>query len=195
MKMWSAQSSGALTPLPPSAASSTRWSGEICSPSTRATRERIHTVAGPGSRNLPRAKTISMAVCQPIVSPVGKNSSASAPSRPGGGSSRSQSAWMLPVATRHPRARMTSPSGPSSDASSSSTLRPGRATRALSRSGWIGIGARISAVTRAIREPSRGSHVSIARASRAEGGPACCEPGSQGPRVSSLGVASSPSTA
>src|SRR5215207_9894054 len=79
MKMKRDQSSGALTPLPPSAASITRWSGEIGSPPTSGTRGRIQTVAGPGSRNPPRAKTISIAVCQPTRSPVGKNSSASAP--------------------------------------------------------------------------------------------------------------------
>ncbi len=149
---------------------------------------------GPGSRKRPRAKTISIAVCQPTVSPVGKNSSASAPSRPGGGSCRSQSTSTSPSARRQPRARMSGPSGPSRDASIISTLRPGRTTRALTVSGAIGIGARISTVTRPIRMPSRGSQSSMARASSADGGPACWEPGSQGPRVSSLGVTRSPST-
>ena len=73
MKMKPAQSSGALTPLPPSAASIVRWSGEIGSPATSSTRGRIQTVAGPGSRKRPRANTISMAVCHPTDSPVGKN--------------------------------------------------------------------------------------------------------------------------
>ena len=74
------------------------------------------------------------------------------------------------------------------------TLRPGRATRALTVSGWIGIEPRISTVTRPIRAPSRGSHSSSARASSADGGPACWAFGSQGPRVSSVGVAKSPSS-
>ena len=131
MKMNRLQSSGALTPLPPSAATITRWSGVNSSPSTRATRGRIHTVAGPGSRNFPRAKTISIAVCQPTLSPDGKNSRAVASSGPGGGSSCSQSAVMSACGRRHARARITSPSGPASEASSSSTLRPGRTTLAL----------------------------------------------------------------
>jgi len=62
-------------------------------------------------------------------------------------------------------------------------------------SGVIGTGARISTVTRPIRVPSRGSQRSSARASSADGGPACCAFGSQGPRVSSLGRARSPSRA
>ena len=164
----------------------------ISSPSTSATRGRIQTVAGPGSRNAPRAKTISIAVCQPTFSPVAKNSSAAASSGPGGASSCSQSAVTSATASRHPRALITTPSAPVSAASSSSTLRPGRTTRALTVSGAIGTGARISNVTRPTRIPSRGSQSSIARPSRAEGGPACWAFGSQGPRVSSLGRAVSP---
>ena len=97
------------------------------------------------------------------------------------------------TATRHPRARISSPSGPDRDASNISTLRPGRTMRALTVSGAIGTGARISTVTRATRMPSRGSQSSIARPSRAEGGPACWAFGSQGPRVSSLGTTRSAS--
>ena len=194
MKMNPLQSSGALTPLPPSAATITRWSGVISSPSTSATRGRIQTVAGPGSRNFPRAKTISMAVCQPTRWPVAKNSRADASSGPGGGSSCSQSAVMSAVARRQARARITTPSDPVSAASSSSTLRPGRVTLALRVSGAIGTGARISTVTRPTRIPSRGSQSSSARASRAEGGPACWASGSQGPRVSSVGTTTSRST-
>ena len=125
---------------------------------------------------------------------MAKNSRARASSRPGGGSSCSQSAAMSLVARRHARARTTSPSGPASDASSISTLRPGRTTLALIVSGAIGTGARISTVTRPTRMPSRGSQSSIARASSADGGPACWAFGSQGPRVSSLGVTRSPSS-
>jgi hypothetical protein len=98
------------------------------------------------------------------------------------------------TARRQPRARITSPSGPDSDASSIATLRPGRTTRAFTVSGAIGTGARISMVTRPTRMPSRGSQSSIARPSSAEGGPACWAFGSQGPRVSSLGTARSPSS-
>jgi hypothetical protein len=195
MKMKRPQSSGALTPLPPSAASITRCSGVISSPSTSATRGRIQTVAGPGSRKRPLAKTISIAVCQPVVSPVGKNSSASASSWPGGGSSCSQSASTSDAASRHPRARASSPPAPSSLASTISTLRPGRTTWAVRVMGSIGSGFRTSTVTRPTRMPSLGSHSSIARASSADGGPACCDPGSHGPRVSSVGAARSPSTA
>jgi hypothetical protein len=90
---------------------------------------------------------------------------------------------------------MTSPSGPLSDASSSSTLRPGRTTRAEQVSGANGTGPRISTVMRAIRMASRGSQRSSARASSAEGGPACWARGSQGPRVSSDGTSPSPSAA
>ena len=49
-------------------------------------------------------------------------------------------------------------------------------------------------VMRPTRMPSRGSQSSIARASSADGGPACWAFGSHGPRVSSLGSTASPST-
>jgi hypothetical protein len=61
MKWWVRQSSAALTPFPESAATSTRWSGVGSSPSTRGTRARIHTVAGPGSLKAPRTKLYSIA--------------------------------------------------------------------------------------------------------------------------------------
>jgi hypothetical protein len=99
----------------------------------------------------------------------------------------------LATATRQAAARMTSPSGPVREASSSSTLRPGRTTRAEQRSGASGTGPRISTVMRAVRSPSRGSQRSSARASRADGGPACCAFWSHGPRVSSDGTSRSPS--
>src|SRR6266511_4312177 len=56
------QSSTALTPLPESAAISTRVSGEGSSPGSSGWRMRIQTVAGPGSRNDPLTKRHSMAV-------------------------------------------------------------------------------------------------------------------------------------
>ena len=54
------QSSVALTPLPESAATITRVSGEGSSPSTRGIRMRIQTTAGPGSRNEPSTKRYSI---------------------------------------------------------------------------------------------------------------------------------------
>src|SRR4051794_18167370 len=92
MKMKPAQSSGALTPLPPSAASIVRWSGVIGSPSTSSTRGRIQTVAGPGPRKRPRANTISMAGGQPTPPPPREKPSAPAPPPPGGGGARLEEA-------------------------------------------------------------------------------------------------------
>ena len=55
-------------------------------------------------------------------------------------------------------------------------------------SGASGTGRRTSTVIRPTTQPSRSS----ARPSSAEGGPACCAPGSHGPRVSSEGRKTSP---
>jgi hypothetical protein len=94
---------------------------------------------------------------------------------------------------RQARALMTSSSPANSDPWSSSTLRPGRATRAAVRSVATGTARRISTVTRATRMSSCGSHRSIARASSAAGGPACCSAGSHGPLVASVERNASPS--
>ena len=62
MKRKRFQSSVALTPLPESAATSTRSRGDGSSPATSGTRIRIQATAGPGSANPPRTNRYSMAV-------------------------------------------------------------------------------------------------------------------------------------
>jgi hypothetical protein len=81
-----------------------------------------------------------------------------------------------------------SPSSRDSVASDISTLRPGLTTRASTRSDVIGTGRRMSKVTRPTWRRASDSSRSISRPIRAVGGPACCDPGSQGPLVSSLGT-------
>ena len=75
-----------------------------------------------------------------------------------------------------------------SSPSSSSTDRPGRATRAATSTSATGTGRRISNVARASTKSSRGSHRSSARPSSAAGGPACWKAGSHGPRVCGVEV-------
>ena len=90
--------------------------------------------------------------------------------------------------SRQALALITSPSESERLASTSSTLRPGRTTRASTRSGAIGTARRISnVILPTCRSPSPSSR-SISRPIRAAGGPACWESGSQGPRVSSVGA-------
>lgn len=192
------KSSAALTPLPESAATITRCSGVGASPSTSGPRIRIHTVPGPGSRNAPATKRYSIAVKYPTSTSVGKKGTCRPASGPGIGASgrpESPGSSSSVVRSRHAEARMISvaSSARASVASSSSTLRPGRATRAVATSGAIGTGRRISTVTRVSSAPSRGSHRSSARARSAEGGPACWLPGSHGPRVCSVATSRSPS--
>ena len=62
MKMYLRQSSTALIPLPTSAMTSVRCSGEGSSPSTRGTSWRIQIFAGPGSRKPPWTDRHSIAV-------------------------------------------------------------------------------------------------------------------------------------
>ena len=62
MKRKRRQSSVALTPLPTSAATRTRCSGEGSSPATSGWRIRSQTVAGPGSVKPPSMKRYSIAV-------------------------------------------------------------------------------------------------------------------------------------
>jgi hypothetical protein len=54
-------SSSALTPLPESATASSRCTGLGGSPGTIPTRRRVHTAAGPGVLQSPRAKRHSTA--------------------------------------------------------------------------------------------------------------------------------------
>ena len=61
MKRNRRQSRVAETPFPESATTSTRPSGEISSPAMTGMRERIQTVAGPGSTKLPVTKRYSTA--------------------------------------------------------------------------------------------------------------------------------------
>jgi ribosomal protein S28E/S33 len=68
-------------------------------------------------------------------------------------------------------------------ASSSSTLRPGRATRAVTVISPTGMARRISQVNRVIIMSGRGWQRSIARPSSALGGPPCCALESHGPAV------------
>jgi hypothetical protein len=92
----------------------------------------------------------------------------------------------VPAFTRQARARTTGSPSTLSSASSSSTDRPGRATRAVTSTSATGTARRISNVARATTNPSRGSQPSIARPSSADGGPACWKAGSHGPRVCSV---------
>ena len=199
MKMYSAQSSGALTPLPPSAArqhalerrdrlalrrarrggASRRWPGLARGTLPRAKHDLHGGVPADASRRSGRTRAPRR--------PRGRAAAPPAPSR------RSSP----PSARRQPRARMTSPSGPSSEASSSSTLRPGRATRALTRERLdrhrgedLDRHAADPGIPRAARSSSR------ARASSAEGGPACCAlrvPGAAGELAGHGPVAVQPS--
>ena len=87
MKMKPLQSSGALTPLPPSAATSTRCSGVGSSPSTRATRRRIQTVAGPGLEERPAREDDTPSRCASRRARRWRRTRrCSAASGPGGGS-------------------------------------------------------------------------------------------------------------
>ena len=88
--------------------------------------------------------------------------------------------------TRQARAEATSRPPACATASTSSTLRPGRITRARSSSSPTGTAPRISQVNRAMTMSSRGSHRSMARPSSALGGPPCWARGSHGPVVCSV---------
>ena len=68
-------------------------------------------------------------------------------------------------------------------ASRSSTLRPGRATRARTRISPTGMAPRISQVNRAMIMSPRGSQCWIARPRSALGGPPCWARASHGPVV------------
>ena len=94
---------------------------------------------------------------------------------------------------RQARARISSLSPSPSVASTSCTRRPGRTILASTTTGPIGTGRRISKVTRPTWKSAASSSPSIARPISADGGPACWEPGSQGPRVSSVARKRSPS--
>src|SRR4051812_35763702 len=78
-------------------------------------------------------------------------------------------------------------------ASSCSTRLPGRSIRVVTRTGAIGTGRRMSTAMRASWPPSIPAAVSMARASSADGGPACWCSRLHGPRVYSVARRTSPS--
>ena len=172
-------------------------SGDGSSPSTSGTAHAHPDRGRPGLEEARRGRSGTPSPCGSRVLAGGEEVALRALVGPGpsGGGSGVERARRRPRRARRGRASPRPP-GPLSDASSSSTLRPGRTTRALdASSGASGTGPRISKVMRPTRMPSRGSQRSIARASSAAGGPACWAPGSQGPRVSSVGTSRSPSWA
>jgi hypothetical protein len=104
----------------------------------------------------------------------------------GGGRCPSPADAAAVAGSRQARADTTGRPPASSTASSSSTVRPGRATDAETDTSATGTGPRISNVIRESSVPSRGSHASSARPSSAAGGPACWFAGSHGPAVCSV---------
>lgn len=96
---------------------------------------------------------------------------------------------------RKPVARATSCVSLCSEASINCTLRPGRSQRVARRSAVSGTGRNSSSVMRATNMGSAGlfSNCSMARASRAAGGPPCNAAALQGPRASGVGTNPSPS--
>ena len=114
----------------------------------------------------------------------------------GGGSGREISSGTATASTRMRQhvSRMSGvPSASSSDASSCSTLRPGRSTRVATRNSAIGTGRRMSNESRTVWPPGIPLARTAARASSAAGGPACCCPASHGPRVYPVEAKPSPS--
>ena len=184
-----------LTPFPLSAVARTRSSGPGSSSGTSGHRIRDQTVAGPGEPVLPRTGRHSMAErYPPLHVPDSAGPAGAAPAGPvsagssGGAGSCAGTGPLLVRSTRQAAARATSRPAALATASSSSTLRPGRASRAVTCSSPTGIARRISQVNLATIMSSRGAQRCTARPSSAQGGPPCWAAGSHGPVV--CGVAS-----
>ena len=91
-------------------------------------------------------------------------------------------------------ARTTSTSPAKSEPCTSCTFLPGRIVRRSMRSGVSGTGRISSSVNRAGKVAVPASNPSSCPASSADGAPPCCACGDHGPRASSVGTATSPST-
>jgi hypothetical protein len=169
-------------PFPLSATASTRSSGPGASSGTSGYRMRPHIAAGPGLVKPPWIMRHSIADRYPSTQPSGSGTAGPSGGAAGAGSRGATGPASVRM-TRHAVARATARPPELAVASSSSTLRPGRASRAVTVISPTGIAPRISQVNRAIIISSLGWQRSMARPSSALGGPACCARGSQGPVV------------
>ena len=184
------------TPLPKSAAATTRSSGVVSRPATSGTRRRIQSVAGPGLRSWCRSRT---------GAPRRRRWNAGGPSRVsadegvpdvgGGGVARSLARpWSNGAGgcTASVAATAVLPSGPARVASARQIRRPGRRTVVVTVSGARGTG-RMQLGGEAGREEldaEIGVDHRLARGSRRggrHGGPPWRAPGSHGPVASSVG--------
>ena len=132
MKRWRRKSSAALTPLPESAATSTRASGVTGSPATSGWRMRIQTARRAGLEERPARGSGSPSRCG--SRPPGPSGRTGAPRRasgPGGGGSSGTTTGSR-IAAQPPRGRARDLARRRRRAAApapSSTLRPGRRTR------------------------------------------------------------------